>query len=77
MRFGGAAAGKPLSSHTDLSIYLEREDDEQTNAFLDALPFIPPNSNLDFYLRYNTYSFFQKGKGPDVEPLSFGIVWYW
>ena len=33
--------------------------------------------NLGFYLRYNTYSFFQKGKGPDVEPLSFGIAWYW
>ena len=33
--------------------------------------------NLGFYLRYNTYSFFQKGKGPDVAPLSFGIAWYW
>ena len=33
--------------------------------------------NLGFYLRYNTYCFFQKGKGPDVEPLSFGIAWYW
>ena len=33
--------------------------------------------NLGFYLRYNTYSFFQKGKGPDVEPVSFGIAWYW
>ncbi len=32
--------------------------------------------NLGFYLRYNTYSFFQKRKGPDVEPLSFGIAWY-
>lgn len=33
--------------------------------------------DFGFYLRYNTYSFFQKGKGPDVEPLSFGIAWYW
>ena len=33
--------------------------------------------NLGFYLRYNLYSFFQKSKGPDVEPCSFGIAWYW
>lgn len=33
--------------------------------------------NLGFYLRYNTYSFFQKKKGPDVMPCSFGIAWYW
>lgn len=33
--------------------------------------------NLGFYLRYNTYSFFQKDKGPDVMPCSFGIAWYW
>ena len=32
---------------------------------------------LGFYLRYNTYSFFQSGKGPDVAPLSFGIAWHW
>lgn len=33
--------------------------------------------NLGFYLRYNTMSFFQKDKGPDVMPYSFGIAWYW
>lgn len=33
--------------------------------------------DFGFYIRYSTYSFFQKGKGPDVDPLSFGIAWYW
>ena len=33
--------------------------------------------DLGFYLRYNTYSFFQKDKGPYMTPLSFGIAWYW
>ena len=33
--------------------------------------------NLGFYLRYSTYGLFEKGKGPDVYPLSFGACWYW
>lgn len=33
--------------------------------------------NLGFYLRYSTYGLFEKGKGPDVQPLSFGACWYW
>lgn len=33
--------------------------------------------DFGIYLRYSTYSFFQKDKGPDVMPLSFGLAWYW
>ena len=33
--------------------------------------------NLGLYLRYSTYGFFQKDKGPEVSPYSFGIAWYW
>ena len=33
--------------------------------------------NLGFYLRYSTYGLFEKGKGPDLYPLSFGACWYW
>lgn len=33
--------------------------------------------NLGFYLRYSTYRLFEKGKGPNVKPLSFGACWYW
>lgn len=33
--------------------------------------------NLGFYLRYSTYGLFEKGKGPDVCPMSFGACWYW
>ena len=33
--------------------------------------------NLGLYLRYSTYRFFQKDKGPDVMPCTFGIAWYW
>lgn len=33
--------------------------------------------DLGFYLRYSTYGLFEKGKGPDVYPLSFGVCWYW
>ena len=33
--------------------------------------------SLGFYLRYSTYGLFEKGKGPDVSPMAFGICWYW
>ncbi len=33
--------------------------------------------DLGVYLRYSTYGLFQKGKGMDVSPYSFGIAWYW
>lgn len=33
--------------------------------------------NLGLYLRYSTYGLFQKDKGPEVMPYSFGLAWYW
>ena len=33
--------------------------------------------SIGFYLRYSTYDLFQKSKGPELYPLSFGICWYW
>ncbi|WP_373733847.1 outer membrane beta-barrel protein [Bacteroides heparinolyticus] len=33
--------------------------------------------NIGFYLRYSTQGLFQKDKGPEVSPYSFGIAWYW
>lgn len=33
--------------------------------------------DIGIYLRYSTYGLFQKGKGPEVSPYSFGIAWYW
>lgn len=33
--------------------------------------------NLGFYLRYSFTRMFQKGKGPEVSPCSFGLAWYW
>ncbi len=33
--------------------------------------------NIGFYLRYSMNSMFQKDKGPDVMPYSFGLAWYW
>lgn len=33
--------------------------------------------NIGFYLRYSTYGLFQKGKGPEVSPYTFGVAWYW
>ena len=33
--------------------------------------------NLGIYLRYSTYGLFQKDKGMEVSPYSFGIAWYW
>ncbi|ADV44818.1 outer membrane beta-barrel protein [Bacteroides helcogenes] len=32
--------------------------------------------NLGLYLRYSTYGLFQKDKGIEVSPYSFGIAWY-
>lgn len=29
------------------------------------------------YLRYSTYGLFEKNKGPEMYPLSFGLCWYW
>lgn len=29
------------------------------------------------YLRYSTFDLFEKGKGPDLHPVTFGLVWYW
>ena len=33
--------------------------------------------NIGVYLRYSTYGLFQKNKGPEVTPYSFGVAWYW
>lgn len=33
--------------------------------------------DLGVYLRYSTYSLFQKDKGPKLYPYSFGLCWYW
>ncbi|WP_455592611.1 hypothetical protein [Bacteroides sp.] len=33
--------------------------------------------DLGVYMRYSTYSLFQKDKGPKLLPYSFGISWYW
>lgn len=33
--------------------------------------------DIGIYLRYSTNSLFQKDKGPDVSPYSFGVAWYW
>lgn len=33
--------------------------------------------NIGIYLRYSTYGLFQKNKGPEVTPYSFGVAWYW
>lgn len=33
--------------------------------------------SLGAYLRYSTQSLFQKNKGPEMYPLSFGLCWYW
>ncbi|MDD3037580.1 hypothetical protein [Bacteroides sp.] len=33
--------------------------------------------NLGFYTRYATYGLFEKGKGPEILPFSFGLSWYW
>ena len=32
--------------------------------------------NIGIYLRYSTYGLFQKDKGPEVSPYSFGVAWY-
>jgi hypothetical protein len=33
--------------------------------------------DFGLYLRYSTTSLFQKDKGPEISPYSFGIAWYW
>ena len=33
--------------------------------------------NLGLYLRYSMNRMFQKDKGPEVMPYSFGLAWYW
>ena len=33
--------------------------------------------NLGVYTRYATYGLFEKGKGPELYPFSFGLSWYW
>lgn len=33
--------------------------------------------DFGLYLRYSTTSLFQKDKGPEMSPYSFGIAWYW
>ncbi len=34
-------------------------------------------ADLGVYMRYSTYGFFEKDKGPELYPFSFGICWYW
>lgn len=34
-------------------------------------------ADLGVYLRYSTASLFQKDKGLDVTPYSFGVAWFW
>jgi len=34
-------------------------------------------SNWGFYCRYSMLSLFEKNKGPEMYPYSFGIQWYW
>lgn len=33
--------------------------------------------DIGIYLRYSTYGLFQKDKGPEVSPYTFGVAWYW
>ncbi len=33
--------------------------------------------DFGLYLRYSTTNLFQKDKGPEMSPYSFGIAWYW
>lgn len=33
--------------------------------------------DLGVYLRYSANTLFQKNKGPEMYPLSFGVCWYW
>ncbi len=34
-------------------------------------------NNWGAYLRYSTYGLFENNKGPEVNPISFGLQWYW
>lgn len=33
--------------------------------------------NWGIYLRYSTFSIFEKDKGPELHPVTFGLVWHW
>ena len=34
-------------------------------------------ADLGVYMRYSTYGLFEKNKGPELYPFSFGVCWYW
>lgn len=34
-------------------------------------------NNVGIYTRYATYGLFEKGKGPELYPFSFGLYWHW
>lgn len=34
-------------------------------------------ADLGIYMRYSTYGLFEKNKGPELYPFSFGVCWYW
>lgn len=34
-------------------------------------------ADLGVYMRYSTYGLFEKDKGPELYPFSFGLCWYW
>ena len=34
-------------------------------------------NDLGIYMRYSTYGLFEKNKGPELYPFSFGVCWYW
>ena len=34
-------------------------------------------NNIGGYMRYATYGLFEKNKGPELYPFSFGLCWYW
>lgn len=33
--------------------------------------------SIGAYMRYSTYGLFEKNKGPELYPFSFGLCWYW
>lgn len=34
-------------------------------------------NDIGVYMRYATYGLFEKNKGPELYPFSFGVCWYW
>lgn len=34
-------------------------------------------ADIGVYMRYSTYGLFEKNKGPELYPFSFGLCWYW